>query len=109
MRWLAVTLVLLVASAALVAGIYLRDRDTATSWLPAQRPAARADALSVAANLGGTCPQRCHVRILSHPRPYHWVAWIHIPRATECVDIDLLTFATVPQRGLSGIAAVSCG
>ncbi len=42
MRWLAVTLALLAASAALLGGIYLRDRDT--SWLPPPRTAADFDA-----------------------------------------------------------------
>ena len=42
MKWLAATIVLLGASAALVAGIYLRDRDS--SWRPPQRAAADFDA-----------------------------------------------------------------
>ena len=67
MRWLAITLALLGASAALVSGLYLRDRDT-SAWLPPGPTIARHDALAVAADLGGTCPRECKVKLVGHPQ-----------------------------------------
>ena len=109
MRWLAVTVALLTASAVLAAGIYLRDRDTA--WrLPPQR-AAEADARSMLVYIAGPyCGKRCSYRILGHPQVDHWVARIvnrsHPPR---CVDIDIQKFDVRPAHGVSGIELISCG
>jgi hypothetical protein len=106
MKWLVVTLALLAASTALVAGITLRDLDT-SAGLP-QRTIAHSDALSVAADLGGTCPRGCAVRLLGHPRADHWTERIEVYTVTECVDIDVRTFANDELHGLSGVTKVDC-
>ena len=107
MRWLAATVALLGASAALTLGIYVRDRDPG-NWLPPQRQVAQSDAMAVAAAIGGTCPRDCRVKLLSHPRENHWTERIVIPTATECVDINVLTFATYESHGIAGVAEVRC-
>lgn len=106
MRWLAVTVALLAASAGLIAGIYLRDRDV--NWLPPERSAAYSDAMALAAHIGGTCPRDCAVTLLGHPRPDHWTERIGIRTATQCFDIDVRTFATEDVHGLSGVTRVGC-
>jgi hypothetical protein len=107
MRWLAVTVALLGACAALVGAVYFRDR-VPSHWLPPERPAAHADAMAVAAGLGGTCPRECSVKLLGHPRPDHWVERIAVPAGIRCVDIDVVSFATGLQHGFSGITEVNC-
>jgi hypothetical protein len=107
MRWLALTTVLLAASAALVLGIYERDRE-ASAWLPPGPTIAHHDAMAVAAAIGGTCPRDCAVRLLGHPDTNHWTERIQIPTVTECVDINVSTFATDDSHGLSGVRTVAC-
>jgi hypothetical protein len=107
-RWLAVTLALLGASAVLVAGIYLRDRDP-SNWLPAPRTAASSDAGAVMAGLGGPdCGRRCSFRLLGNPKPDHWLAQIVDRARTECVDINLRAFGASDTNGLSGVALIDC-
>jgi hypothetical protein len=105
MRWLAVTFALLGATVALVGGVYLRDRDT-SDWLPPGRLVAHHDAMSIAAEMGGTCPRDCDVRVLGHPRADHWTERITIRTMTACVDIDVRTFAT--RTELSGVTRIAC-
>jgi hypothetical protein len=107
MKWLAATVALLGASAALTVGIYLRDRDPG-HWLPPQRQVARSDALAVAAAIGGTCPRDCTVKLLGHPQKDHWTERITIPTTTRCVDINVMTFATSDANGLAGVTEVRC-
>jgi hypothetical protein len=107
MKWLGVTLALLGASAALVGVIYLRDRDP-SDWLPPGPTVAHHDALAIAAAIGGTCPRECIVQALGHPRTDHWTERIEIPSATECVDINVRTFATDDVHGVSGVTRVGC-
>jgi hypothetical protein len=107
MKWLVVTLALLGASAALISGIYLRDRDP-SRWLPPGPTVAHHDAMAIAAAIGGTCPRDCTVKLLGHRRTDHWTERIEIPAATECVDIDVLTFATDEVHGISGVTKVDC-
>lgn len=107
MRWLAVTLALLAASAAVVVGIYLRDRDT--SWLPPARTAADFDAQVVLTEVAGPgCGTRCSYQLLANPRPDHWLAQIVDRSRTSCVDIDLSTFRADDSNGLSGVKLVDC-
>lgn len=108
MRWLAATVTLLGASAALIVGIYLRDRDPG-HWLPPQRQVAHSDAMAIAAAIGGTCPRDCAVKLLGHPRRDHWTEKITIPTATRCVDINVMTFATDETHGVAGVTMVRCG
>jgi len=107
MRWLAVTLALLTASAALVAGIFLRDRST--SWrLPPPREAA-ADARMVLNYIAGPqCGNRCSFRLLAHPRSGHWLALIVDRSRPQCVDINVETFDISAPHGVAGIESVGC-
>jgi hypothetical protein len=107
MKWLVMTLALLAASAALVSGIYLRNRDP-SHWLPPGPIVAHHDAMAIAAAIGGTCPRDCIVKLLGHPRTDHWTERIDIPTASECVDINVLTFATDEVHGISGVTKVGC-
>lgn len=107
MRWLAVTAAFLAASAALVAGIYLRDR-VADPKLPGQRSLAHHEAVAVLESLAGSHCAPCGVALLSKPRAGHWVARITTPQSVQCIDINLTTFTWDRGRGFSGITAVSC-
>jgi hypothetical protein len=107
MRWLAVTLALLCASTALVAGIYLRDRDV--SWRLPQRKTAAFDARMMMTYVAGPdCGRRCSYTLLANPRENHWLARIVDRSRTQCVDIDVTKFGTSDERGISGIALVRC-
>jgi hypothetical protein len=106
MRWLAATLALLCASAALVAGIYFRDRDP-SSWLPPPRTAATLDVKTIL--LAIHCPAGvCSYRLVSNPRPDHWVARIFNGTTTQCFDIDLLAFDVTETHGVTGATLVGC-
>ncbi|HEY1716168.1 MAG TPA: hypothetical protein VGG07_24945 [Solirubrobacteraceae bacterium] len=106
MRWLAATVALLCASAALVGGVYLRDRDP-SSWLPPPRVAANQDARTILLSIG--CPRAvCSYRLVANPSPYHWVARIFYGSGTACLDIDLLTFDVAAVHGFTGARPVPC-
>ena len=106
MRWLAVTVALLCASAALVAGIYLRDRDP-SGWLPPPRVAAGQDAETILLEIA--CPRAiCSYRLVGNPRPDHWVASLFTGAGTVCFDIDLVAFDVNASRGFTGATPVSC-
>jgi len=106
MRWLAVTVALLSASAALVAGIYLRDRDP-SGWLPPPRVAARQDAETILLEIA--CPRAiCSYRLVGNPRPGHWVASLFTGAGTVCFDIDLVAFDVDASRGFTGATRVPC-
>ncbi|HEX3975494.1 MAG TPA: hypothetical protein VHW96_04475 [Solirubrobacteraceae bacterium] len=107
MRWLASTLALLAACAALIGWLYERNRG-GSDWLPPARAVAHNDALAVAAAIGGTCPRDCTVKLLAHPRTNHWTERIQIPDTIECVDINVRTFATYAVNGLAGVTRVGC-
>jgi hypothetical protein len=107
MRWLAVTLALLSASAVLVGGIYLRDRDTA--WrLPPHR-AADFDARMVLTYVAGPdCGRRCSYKLLANPGKNHWLARIVDRSRAECVDIDVDRFGISESHGIAGITMINC-
>lgn len=108
MRWLAATVVLLTVSAALVAGIFLRDRDA--SWQPPSRATAAFDAKWVLTYVAGpTCGSRCSYEVLANPRANHWLARIVDRSRAECVDIDVGTFEVSGAHGISGIRVIDCG
>ncbi|HEY2317971.1 MAG TPA: hypothetical protein VGH67_06700 [Solirubrobacteraceae bacterium] len=108
MKWLAATAILIGASAALMLGIFLRDRDT--SWRPSERVTAEFDAHWVLAYVAGpTCGRRCSYTLLAHPRGHHWVARIVDRSRAECVDIDLTRFNVSSKHGVAGIDVVNCG
>jgi hypothetical protein len=107
MRWLAATLALLAAGAALVAGIYLRDRSSA--WRLPPRQAAQVDAQKVLMFIAGPgCGSRCSYRVVSHPRPDHWLALIVDRSRPHCVDINVQTFAISAEQGMSGMERIDC-
>lgn len=107
MKWLAVTLALLGASAALLGAIYLRDRDT--SWRPPPRTAADFDARMVLTYVAGPdCGTRCSYKLLANPRDNHWLARIVDRSRAECVDIDLDRFGINESHGIAGIVMVNC-
>ena len=105
MRWLVVTMVLLGASAALVAGIYARDREPAR-WLPPQRKAANSDVKTMLLQMH--CGGQCTYRLVDNPQADHWVARINTGTKIQCFDINLLTFDTGQAHGVSGVSAVQC-
>lgn len=106
MRWLALTLALIGASAALIGGIYFRDR-TSSSWLPPPREAAALDARTIIDLMA--CPGPCTYTVVRTSRAYHWVATIHSSNtSTHCYDIDLQTFDTGTGHGVSGVLPVAC-
>lgn len=106
MRWLAVTVGLVAASLVLVSGIYLRDRNP-SHWLPPQRKVASYDAETIVLQLG--CGHLCHYKLLSNPRPNHWVARIEkLGEPVYCFDIDVMSFDVSGARGVSGATAVRC-
>jgi hypothetical protein len=108
MRWLAVTVALLTLSTALVAGIYVRDRDT--NWRPPAGQLVRADAADLLAHLtlDPTCHGRCATEVHITARANHWFAQITIRSRTQCFEIDADTFAWTPAHGFSGVDKVSC-
>jgi hypothetical protein len=105
MRWLAATMGLLAAGAALVLGIYLRDRNP--HWLPPQRTAAAYDAHTMLDQMH--CGHRCSYVLVDNPRPYHWVARVDYGKAIACYDIDIISFDTSTSHGVSGVSTVRCG
>jgi hypothetical protein len=107
MRWLAVTVVFVAASAALVAGIYLRDR-VAHPALPHQQSVAYTEAQALLAALAGSHCRPCGVSLLSQPRHGHWLAQIRTKQSVQCVDIDLTAFTWDHGHGFSGVTSVSC-
>jgi hypothetical protein len=108
MKWFTATIVLLLASAALVLGVFLRDRDTA--WQPPARAAASFDARWVMTYVAGpTCGTRCSYEVLANPRANHWLARIVDRSRAECVDIDVDTFDVSGAHGISGIQVIDCG
>ena len=107
MRWLAVTGVLLGACAALIAGIYLRDRDP--SWRPPPRMAANFDAHMILTYMAGPdCGHRCSYKLLANPRDNHWLARLVDRSRTRCVDINLMKFGMDQSYGIAGFAMINC-
>jgi hypothetical protein len=106
MRWLAATVALLAASAGLVIGLYLRDRDP--HWLPPQRKIAAYDAQTMLLQMHCGQP-RCSYTLVANPRPFHWVARIDDGAGIRCYDINVISFDTTTSHGVSGIATVRCG
>jgi hypothetical protein len=107
MRWLGLTVALLSASAALLAWVYLRDRDTA-DWRPPQRQLARADAQVAAAALtGASCHAGCVTELLARVSSDGWLVRLDSRGRPQCLRIDLGTFATGP-RGFSGVRSIRC-
>jgi len=106
MRWLAATLALLGASAALVVAVYLRDRDP-SDWLPPPRVAASQDAVTIMREI--RCPSAlCAYQVAAGARPDHWMTRISIGSAVKCFAINLLAFDVTATHGLTGTSPVPC-
>jgi hypothetical protein len=107
-RWLGVTIGLLAASLSLVAWVYLRDRDT-SGWRRSERPIALADAAVALAAFGGPgCHRDCGVELLEHQQSGHWFARITTRGQTQCLEINLATFAFNSRHGLTGVRPSRC-
>jgi hypothetical protein len=108
MRWLCATVCLLSASFCLIAWVYLRDRDP-SSWRPPEGQLARVDAAATLAALRGPdCRAGCTEELLGRIHPSHWLARITVRGRPQCVQIDLDTFASSQQHGLSGVQPSRC-
>jgi hypothetical protein len=109
MRWLCATVGLLIVSLCLLGWIFLRDRDT-SSWQPPEHQLAQVDANNVLNVLGGACPAGCPTRLLGlhRTKSHHWLMRITVSRKTQCLEINLDTFAVSQQRGLSGVKPSRC-
>ena len=108
MRWLAATIGLISASAVLVGGIYLRDRDPG-SWRPPESTRAQGAAQTVLAALSGyNCHQGCVVTSVTRRGQDQWLARLEIRSRARCFAIDLQRFSFTVQHGLVGVAAVKC-
>jgi hypothetical protein len=108
MRWLGVTLGLLSACVGLVAWIYLRDRDTANWRLPERQLATADAARTLAAFDGADCGQRCTVKLVGHIDSHHWLVRITVQGRSQCLQLDLATFATDQRHGLTGVQPSRC-
>jgi hypothetical protein len=108
MRWLYVTLGLLSVSACLLAWVYLRDRDT--NWRPPEHQLARIDAAATLNVLGGECRSGCATKLLGLKRTesHRWLMHVTVSGRTQCLQINLDTFAVSPQHGLSGVQPSRC-
>jgi hypothetical protein len=108
MRWLGVTISLLSACACLIAWVYLRDRDT-TNWRPPERQIASADAArTLAAFDGGDCGRRCAVKLMGRLDSHDWLVRITVQGRSQCLRLDLATFATDQRHGLAGVQPSRC-
>jgi hypothetical protein len=108
MRWLYATVCLLGASVCLIAWVYLRDRDP-SSWRPPEGQLARVDAKATLAALQGpVCRAGCTSELLGRVRTDRWLARITVRGRAQCVQIDLDTFASSEQHGLSGVQPSRC-
>jgi hypothetical protein len=107
MRWLAVTITFLTATAALVGGVYVRDR-VGNPPLPHQQSVAHTEAEALLAGIAGSHCQPCGVAVLSNPHHGHWLARITTKRSVQCVDINLQAFTWEPGRGFTGVTSISC-
>ncbi len=108
MRWLGVTIGLLAASLSLAAWVYLRDRET-SGWRPSERSIALADATTaLAAFAGRDCHSHCGAELLERRQPGRWLARIGVRGQTQCLEIDLDTFAAGARYGLSGVHPSRC-
>jgi len=109
MKWLYVTIGLLVTSACLVGWIYLRDRDT-SSYLPpppTEHQRALADASTTLVVLNeGDCRSDCRIELLGHTQPDHWLVRINVKGKSHCLQIDLDTFLASQKHGLYGVQAL---
>jgi hypothetical protein len=108
MRWLGITLGLLGACVCLVGWIYLRDRDTANWRLPERQIATADAARTLAAFDGADCAQQCAVKLVGRLDSHHWLVRITVQGRSQCLQLDLATFATDQRHGLAGVEPSGC-
>jgi hypothetical protein len=108
MRWLGVTIGLFAATLSLAAWVYLRDRDSSGSR-PPERPLAHADAAAALAAVAGSgCHSGCAAELVERRQSGRWLARITVRGQTQCLEIDLDTFAVDSRHGLSGVEPSRC-
>jgi hypothetical protein len=108
MRWLGVTLGLLGACVCLVAWIYLRDRATGNWRLPERQIATADAARTLAAFDGADCSRGCAVKLVGRVDSHHWLVRITVQGRSQCLQLDLATFATDQRHGLAGVEPSVC-
>lgn len=108
MRWLGVTLGLLGACVCLVTWVYLRDRDTSQWRLPERQIASADAARTLAAFDGAGCGQGCAVKLVERLDSHHWLVRITVRGRSQCLRLDLATFATGQRHGLAGVEPSGC-
>lgn len=108
MKWLAVTLGLLLAAGLLTGAIYIRDRRPDT-YRPRTPTLARADATTVLSAIQGwgRCP-RCAVMSVRPVRSGTWSARLRVRSTVRCVQIDVTRFRFTTRQGLTGIQFIHC-
>lgn len=105
MRWLAATVALLAASAALIAWVYLRDRDT-SGWQAQEAVLAGEDA---ARAIGyGDCREDCAVRLLAQTGPHWWLVGVAAGGRRQCLEVDPNRFTISSSEGDTGVAPAHC-
>jgi hypothetical protein len=108
MRWLFVTVGLLLASVCLVGWIYLRDHDT-SGWRPSERQRVQSDAstaLIVISDAG--CRSGCATEVLGRTRPHRWLVRLTVRGRSRCLQIDVDTFRVSQRHGFTGVQSRRC-
>jgi hypothetical protein len=108
MRWLAVTLALLLAAGLLTGSIYLRDRSPG-NYQPRTPTLARADAITVLSTIQGwgRCA-RCAVVDVRPVQSGTWSARLRVRSTMRCVRIDIARFRFTTTHGFTGIQFIRC-
>jgi len=110
MRWLAVTVGLLAATGALLAGIYVRDRNP-NAWHPPAQQLARGDAEGVLLGImGWHCPHGCRVETVTPLAQGRWFARLEVHWRAVCVEIEPRRFSIAPRTltGFTGVLFSGC-
>ncbi len=108
MRWLALTACLLAACVGLVGWVYLRDRYSSQWRLPERQIASVDAARTLEAFAGAECGRRCGVRLLERGGRSEWVIRLTVSGRSQCLRLDLATFATDQPHGLAGVSPNRC-
>ncbi len=105
MRWMGLTVALLAATAALLAWVYLRDRDL-SGWQAQEAVLAKEDAAMAVG--GGACRGACRVRLLGQTGPHRWLISVAVARHRQCLQVDPNRFTVSSLEGDTGITPDRC-
>jgi hypothetical protein len=108
MRWLALTACLLAACVGLVGWIYLRDRYSSDWRLPERQIASVDAARTLQAFAGAGCRERCGVQLLGRGGRSEWAIRLTVRGRSQCLRLDLATFAADQPHGLAGVLPSRC-